>query len=195
MDPMKSTINNQWPSSHIFTHSSSRLPATVHSPATVGLALLEEHHTPPLLLVDGVDIPARLNAHAASGASGRRAIHFRDVDELARVELEGGLGAQRLEVKLRVGVVEADELVERLRARVDGHAGRVWVDDEAVVGFGGFGAQGEFFVRVEFGVGFDGACGDGVIVYDLVEVCRDGGARAFDCWAARDVEVTMSKHD
>jgi hypothetical protein len=48
-----------------------RLPATVHRPATKGLALLERDHGPPLLLVDGIDVSAGLNAHATPGAPGR----------------------------------------------------------------------------------------------------------------------------
>ena len=93
---------------------------------------------------------------------------------------------------LGVGVVEADELVEGLRAGVDLDAARIVVDDEAVVRLGGFGAQGELFVGVELGVGLDGACGDGVVVDDLVEVAGKSDAGAFDRRAAGDVEVAES---
>ena len=166
-----------------------RLPAPVDSLAAISLPLLQRNHRPPLLLVDRVDISAGLDAHAAPGAPGRQAIHLRHVDEGTCVELECGLGAEGLEVDLGVGVVEGDELVEGLRACVQLDAARVVVDDEAVVRLGGFGAQGELFVGVEFGVRFDGACGDGVVVDDLVQVAGEGHLSALDCRAARDVEV------
>jgi hypothetical protein len=176
-------------SSLVHPITTSSLPAPVDSLAAVSLTLLQRNHRPPLLLVDRVDISAGLDAHAAPGAPGRQAVHLRHVDERTRVELERGLGAEGLEVDLGVGVVEADELVEGLRAGVQLDAARVVVDDEAVVRLGGFGAQGELFVGVEFGVGFDGTCGDGVVVDDLVEVAGESHACAFDRRAAGDVEV------
>jgi hypothetical protein len=165
------------------------LPTPVDGLAAISLPLLQRNHRPPLLLIDRVDISAGLDAHAAPGAPGRQAIHLRHVDEGSRVELERRLGAEGLEVDLGVGVVEADELVEGLRAGVELDTARVVVDDEAVVRLGGFGAQGELFVGVEFGVGLDGACGDGIVVDDLVEVAGESHLRAFNRRAAGDVEV------
>jgi hypothetical protein len=68
-------------------------------------------------------------------------------------------------------------------------AARVVVDDEAVVRLGGFGAECELLVGVELGIGLDCACGDGVVVDDLVEVAGQGHLSAFDRRAAGDVEV------
>jgi len=166
-----------------------RLPATVHSPAAKLLALLEGDHGPPLLLVDRIDVPAGLNAHATPGAPGRQAIHLRNVDLLASVELECGLGAECLEVDLGVGVVQTDELVQRLRARVDFDAGWIVVDDEAVVRRWGHGTESELLVCVELGVRLDGTRRDVFGVDDLVKVAGEGDTGALDRRTARDVEV------
>lgn len=172
-----------------YTIGHLRLPATVHRPAAKGLALLESDHGLPLLLVDGIDVPAGLNAHAAPRTPRRQAIHLRNVDLLAGVELECGLGAECLEVNLGFWVVQADKLVQRLGARVELDAGWVVVDDEAVVGRGSHSAEGELLVGVELGVRLNGTGRDILIIDDLVKVAREGDTGALDCGTARDVEV------
>lgn len=147
-----------------------RLPATVHSPTAKGLTLLERNHGLPLLLVDRIDVPAGLNAHAAPGTPGRQAIHLRNIDLLAGVELECRLSAECLEVNLGVGVVQADKLVQRLRACVELDAGWIVVDNEAVVGRGSHSAEGELLVGVELGVRLNGTGRDILVVDDLVKV-------------------------
>jgi hypothetical protein len=166
-----------------------RLPATVNGSAAKLLTLLERDHGPPFLLVDCIDVPACLNAHAASGSSSRQAIHLRDVDEFACVELECRLGTECLEVNLSVGVVQADKLVKRLGARIELDTGWIVVDNEAVVGLGGFSTEGKLFVCVELRVGLDGSCGDSAVVDDLVEVAGQRHAGALDRRTTRDVEV------
>lgn len=176
-----------------YTIGHLRLPATVHRPAAEGLALLERDHGLPLLLIDRIDVSACLNAHAAPGASGRQAVHLRNVDLLAGVELECGLSAECLEVDLGVGVVKADQLVQRLRACVDLDAGWVVVDNEAVVWRRGHSAEGELLVGVELRVRLNGTSRNIFVVDDLVKVARESNTGALDCGTAGDVEVAYHK--
>jgi hypothetical protein len=92
-------------------------------------------------------------------------------------------------VDLGVGVVQADELVQRLGACVELDAGWVVVDDEAVVGRRGYGTEGELLVCVELGVRLDGTSGNILVVNDLVKVAGEGHTSALDCGTSRDVEV------
>ena len=146
---------------------------------------------PPLLLVDGIHIPARLDAHGAARAPGGHAVHGGDVDGAPRVELKPGLGAQSLEVEFAARVVEGEEGVHGTLAGVEGDRGRVGVHDEAVVRVGLRGAEGEFFVRRDAREGGDFARRDVVGVGDLVQVRGDGRAGAFDRRAVGDVEVAF----
>jgi hypothetical protein len=168
-----------------------RLPTPVHGPAAISLALLECDHRPPLCLVDRIDISTRFDAHSTPGTACRQAIHLGHVDEFASVELESGLSAECLEVDLGVGVVQADKLVQRFGTAVKLDAGWVVVDDEAVVGLGSFGAEGELFVCVKLRVRLDGTCGDGVVVDDLVKVAGQRHLGAFDRRTAGDVKVAV----
>lgn len=165
------------------------LPGPVHNTAAVLLALLEQHLALPLVDVARVDVPARLDAETAAGAARRRTGDLGHRDVLARVELEGRLRAEHLEVDLRVWVVGADEFGKGQAARVDRDAVGGLVDDEAVVDIRLLGAQGEGLVALDLAEGFGPAGRDAAVVDGEVGVGREGDDGAFDRGGTAEVEV------
>lgn len=113
---------------------------------------------------------------------------------LARVELEGGLGAPDLEVDAAVRVARGDEPVERGAARVDGHgAGGLGVQHEAVVdvGLGVAEDEGRVGAALELGVGRGARGGDAVGVDGEVGVGGDADLGAGDGGGWGEVEVAV----
>lgn len=124
-------------------HTSLLLPRPVQDLAPILFSLLQQHLPLPLGHIASVDPPAGLKAEAAARLASGNAVHRGNVDVLARVKLEGGLGAVHLKVDLGLGVERAEVLLKGQRARVDGDRRRVLVDDEAVVDVGLNSTEGE----------------------------------------------------
>lgn len=99
------------------------LPRLVHNTCAVRLPLLQQRLALPLRDVERVDVTTRLDAEPAPRGPCSGAAHGGDIDVLARVELEGGLGAVDLEVDARGRVVGGDEPRQGSRAGVEGHGG------------------------------------------------------------------------
>lgn len=162
---------DQIPSTLLF--SLSLLPRLVHNTRTVSLPLLQQRLVFPLWNIERVDIAAGLDAETAARGPGGGAAHGGDVDVLARVELEGWLGAVHLEVDARGRVVGGDEARQGLAAGVerDGRGGRV-VEDEDVVYIWLGRAQREGLLALKRGVGGWLGCGrDAAVVEGEVGVC------------------------
>lgn len=168
-----------------------RCPSAIDNLAPVLLTLLQHHLRLVLRDVNRIDIPTRLNTESRPRSSRRESIHSRHINILSRVKLESRLRGRNLEMDLRVRVVERGDLLERLVAGVDGDAGRVRVDDEAVVDIGFLLVEREGLVGGYAGVGFDGACGDAAVVDDLVFVGDESDLCSGDCWGAAEVEVAF----
>lgn len=149
------------------------LPRLVHNTCAVRLPLLQQRLALPLRDVERVDITTRLDAESAPRGPRRSTAHGGDVDVLARVELERGLGAVDLEVDARGRVVGGDETRQGPGAGVEGHGGGGGlVEDEAVVDVGLCGAQGEGLLALDPGVGgWLGRGGDAAVVEGEVGVC------------------------
>lgn len=153
--------------------SPSLLPRLVHNARTIRLPLLQQRLALPLRDVKRIDVAAGLDAEAAARGPGGGAAHCGDVDVLARVELERGLGAVDLEVDPRGRVVRGDEARQGLAAGVerDGGGGRV-VEDEDVVYVWLRGAQRERLLALKRGVGgWLGRGWDAAVVEGEVGVC------------------------
>lgn len=149
------------------------LPSLVHNTRAVRLPLLQQRLALPLRDVERIDITTGLDAEPAPRGPSSGAAHGGDVDVLARVELEGGLGAIDLEVDARGRVVGGDETRQGPGAGVEGHGGGGgFVEDEAVIDVWLGGAQGEGLLALDPGVGgWLGRGGDAAVVEGEVGVC------------------------
>lgn len=170
-------------------------PALVHYSTTVRLPLLEQSLAAPLGHISSIHPPTRLAAEPCAVPPRGQAIDGGHVDAFARVELEGGLGAQDLQVDAGARVVGGEVHDEGGGARVDGDGGRVGGEGEAVVDVGLGGGQLEGLGGVEL-VGGGPACGDGDVVNGQVLVGGEGDGGALDGrgGAAREVEVGVVGH-
>jgi hypothetical protein len=169
-------------------------PSSVDCSAAPSLALLQDHHMLPAVVVDGVDISTGLNAHSTPRSSGREAVHLRHVDEFPSVELESGLCAQCLEMHFGTWVVEGAELLHFRVARVQWHRCWISIDDEAVVHVWFLWSKSELFVGFYTWVRLECACWDGSIIDDLVEVRRQHRLRSFQSRLVADIEVAGRRY-
>lgn len=164
------------------------LPSLVHVLAAKDLALLQQHHVPPLGLVDRIDVAAGLDAEP--GALGVRCgtVDRGNVDVLASVELKGGLGAVHFEVQAGVRVAELSKATHGQLARVKGNFGGVGFHDEDVVNvctccsqLKGVGHIAGEFVNV--------AVRDASVIEGQVVLSSQLGGGAGDGGSVTDVEV------
>jgi len=166
-------------------------PGLVHSLGSPELAALEQDHISPFRHIDCVDEPAGFDTQAGPWRSCRTIDGRGQVHKLSRVQLKGGLGAQDLEMKVRVGMVQADQLLQRPRSCVEGNTARVGLDDEAVINFRLAGAQDERLVGLEAWILVDGADGYRRVVDGQV-LCRPERALgALNGRRSADVEIAF----
>jgi len=78
--------------------------------------------------------------------------------------LKRRLCAESFKVDVCVGMGKFDELLDGFCARVKWDARRIGIHNEAVIWVGLLRTEDELFLRVEFGIGFDGAGGNGRVV-------------------------------
>lgn len=89
-------------------------PSLINNSSTVCITLLQRYLVLPLRDVDGVDVASWLAAETTACYSRGLALDLRHVDTNARVELEGRLGAQNLEVYTGARVVGLEVQGQRL---------------------------------------------------------------------------------
>lgn len=103
-------------------------PGLKNNLAPVGLALLDHGHTLPFAYVGRIDISTRLNAESRAGAPSRGPVRTSfNIQILARVKLERGVGREDVEVQLCGWVEEARAILKWRLARVWGDGRRVGV--------------------------------------------------------------------
>lgn len=171
----------------------SLLPSPIHDTAAVFLSLLQQHLVLPLGDVACVDIATRLDAETTAGLACWRARNLWNTDVLASVELERGLCTRHLKVDLGLGVVGAHKLRQRQGASVEGDCARRLVDDEAIIDIRLLRAQRERLVALHLAKRLGAAGRNASVVDGEVAVRGEGNDRAFDRWAAGEVEVPVSE--
>lgn len=168
--------------------SHSLLPRLIHSLATKHLPLLQKHLVPPLRLINRIHIPTRLHTEARTLSLRRPTINLWDVNVLARVELEGRLGAVHFQMQASAAVVELREAAQGQAARVQGDLGRVGFHDEDVVDVGPCRGEDEggCYVPGELG---DSSCRDAGGIQGEIVCCGELGGCAGDGGTVAEVEV------
>lgn len=140
-------------------------PCSVDSTTAPYLTFLQHHLLAPLLLIDSIDISTGFNAESTSRSSRRQTfLCRRGFNKLTRVELKRRLCAESFKVDVCVGMGKFDELLDGFCARVEWDARRIGIHNEAVIWVGFLRTEDELFLRFEFGIGFDGAGGNGRVV-------------------------------
>ncbi|KAI6763029.1 hypothetical protein HG530_009009 [Fusarium avenaceum] len=169
-------------------------PRLVHDSGTICVSLLKQDLVLPLGHIGRVDIASRLTAETSAGFTGWQTVNGWHVDAGAGVDLESWLGAVDFEVDAGASVVSLDVELEGLASGVEGHGGRLLVEDEAVVDVGLLRTEGEGLVGGDAGEGLDLARGDEIVADGEVVGCGEGHLCVGDGLLSAGVEVRVVGH-
>lgn len=143
---------------------------------------------PPLRLINRIHVPTRLHTESRALGLRRPPVNRGDIDVLARVELEGRLGAVHFQMQAGTAVVELREAAQGQAASVEGDLGGIGFHDEDVVDVRTCRGEGERGCYVPRKLGDTGVGNTRGIDGEIV--CRgELGGCAGDGGTVTDVEV------
>jgi hypothetical protein len=171
-----------------------RPPSPVNVARSKLPTFLQDNLGLPLIYVHGVHETTRLNAETTSRTTSRHVLDSRNVDVLARVELERGLRAENLEVNAIVRVVCRDQLGQRLRSGIQRHraGGGSRVDHKAVINVGLYGSQRERLVRSNLGENSRSGSRDARVINGKIRGRAELSNGSFYGGLAREIKVSAN---